>query len=399
VIAAVQIAEVIAVRKRCKKYLSEGISGDELLEEAAEERRQKKKNPRPDISLAKAKKSGTVLLVVSIVSLIAAFASLVLITFVKIWKIWAPSLGMAAFFPIPLIGLILSLVLVIYTITKGKEKPYKRTYVALGLNGASLAVILIPTIMAVGVLLRLFFTGDVLSSREIYLNNLKELHGTEFDFVGANCVASYEHPEIILEEKEAKYNQAYHRGYVAKLEEAKLQEELQQFFPGALVILNCSDIQITWQEDFDFEGTTLEENIRRAVHDEDGSVGEVQIEILIDKKIGTSQKYKSEFEYFTTKMKEYEANDQLVPVTIVTLYWVDAETIERAKEYLTHGVMKLDYNWDDNVWGFREDWHTDYSKEDLGNPPRIFGNFKKGIKNEMDLLEYTNRRRMLEASN
>ncbi|MCR4648397.1 MAG: hypothetical protein K5776_04885 [Lachnospiraceae bacterium] len=185
--------------------------------------------------------------------------------------------------------------------------------------------------------------------------------------------SGYYHPEnypnvlisSIYDEATSQSSTSYRTGYVEQQIEEVLSDELQEFFPGAYVVVYTDDPpynNLKWSNtDDDFRGKTLKENLK---YIEEGSCCDVVI--FINRDEGTRKMYDEEYDYFTTQLDERIKNHEMVELS-VHIFMLDSQQFEYAKTFENPSCYSM---WDRSEWGEYEssDLETGYK----GNPPNMY---------------------------
>ena len=334
---------------------------------------QKGKENKKNIKQAGANKISSISNIAFAFGVFSILCQTVLLIFVLILQHWKrhPFLLFTGVFGIlPIVGLVLAIVALIRSSIRKEKKIRNQSVMALAFNAYSL----VPAIMMFGLIIiclfRLFFTDSVLSGKDRRLFALEDQYGEEFIVVSDKYYAPKNNPDLV-------FSRDYHKAYVAKMIEAKLQEELKEFYPGAYIYVDPDDVYMSLKDDYTFQGTTLKDNIVRAggVDFRGDYPDRCYMHIMLNKDVGTPGKYEEEYKYFTEQIMNEIRNNEMLPLSIDYL-WVDGATIERAKQYLKKSPYDLSGSMDTQVWGFDYDFHhVDYEKGEMGNPPSFNANF------------------------
>ena len=176
------------------------------------------------------------------------------------------------------------------------------------------------------------------------------------------------YPNVIIPNiyDEAEYESCteYRSSYVEEQIEDVLSVELQEFFPGAYIIVYTDDRpnNLSWSNtDDDFRGKTLKENLKYL---EEGSYCDVLI--FVNKDEGTNKMYDEEYDYFTTILDERIRNHEMVELS-VDIFMLDSEQFEYAKTFENPNFYSM---WRTSEWGEYE--RSDFENGYLGNPPNMF---------------------------
>ncbi len=212
--------------------------------------------------------------------------------------------------------------------------------------------------------------------------------------------SGYYHPEnypnvfisSIYDEATSQSSTSYRTGYVEQQIEEVLSDELQEFFPGAYVVVYTDDPpynNLKWSNtEDDFRGKTLKDNLK---YIEDGSCCDVVI--FVNKDEGTRKMYDEEYDYFTTQLDEKIRNHEMVELS-VEIFMLDSEQFEYAKKFKNPNYYDM---WDASGWGEyeRSDLETGYK----GNPPNMYVCLLKNMPayEALNREVYVRNRKMLEG--
>lgn len=316
-------------------------------------------------------------LVTGIVSAACQTAMLVLMLILGVWKKHPGLLCLSVLGILPVGGIVISIISIIQSTRKRRNNLRVKSSVGIALNGYSLLPAIGMFCLIVLCLFRMFFTGSPLSGKDRTLFALEDKYGEEFILVSDQYAAPKNNPELVFPVHNTYAGDPYHKAYVASMLEEKLRTDLQEYYPDAFLYIDPEGARVYWEEEFEFRGTSLKENLEKA-EDNDFSNKysyHCYVEIMLNKEKGTPGKYEEEYRYFSEQLLQDVANYEMLPVTVEYL-WVDGATIERAKTYLKKYPYDLSGRMDEEVWGFRYDFHgIDYEKGKLGNPPQIAANF------------------------
>ncbi len=161
----------------------------------------------------------------------------------------------------------------------------------------------------------------------------------------------------------------YIQRYTAKLMNDILKEDLKQFFSDAFI---RSEVKFnTIDESQEFRNCDLQEITGNAEN------GELDLEIYVNKKVGSTKEFEKEYDYFSKGIEKYEKEGKMFPVT-VSIIFVDRDTEERVREYFKHD-LDYDSRYYEKALGVEkfELWEEEKGVIDIGNPPNISACFDK----------------------
>ena len=218
-----------------------------------------------------------------------------------------------------------------------------------------------------------FIDNSVLNSEEAWLYAVEQKYNEKFVYENG-YYRPEKYPDVIIPSlyEEAEYSSCtgYRSSYVEKQLEEVLSDELQEFFPGAYIVVYTDDRpNLSWTNtDDDFRGKTLIENLK---YIKEGSYCDVDIFINIDE--GTNKLYDEEYDYFTTRLDEKINKHEMVELS-VHIFMLDSEQFEYAKTFENPNKYSM---WDRTKWGEYE--VSDLDSGYVGNPPNMYVCLEKGL--------------------
>lgn len=199
--------------------------------------------------------------------------------------------------------------------------------------------------------LKNFFRSDA-SMKRMAKEDLKERYGEEFvvhkvwglsmGSYAANCSPKAD-SRVVFEIGAYKdgtgiYSENYGKSAVAAKISQKLEEELQEYFPGCYVYTSA-DMQIGYLNADNVRDITLEEYAERCPREE------FSVHVYVDKGALKEDSIEAEYQYFSeTLLGEIKAGE--IPyVSLVYIHYVDARQLQICKDYFKESCDP----WDDVV--------------------------------------------------
>lgn len=332
-------------------------------------------------------------LVMSIVSLSVSIGYYVVMSGVGVWRISPKMLFFGLFLCVPFIVLEIN----IFALTiKGKGLHLISSISAL-IVGIIALFSSFPSYGVFGSRFCNYYIDDsVLNREEGWLYAIEQKYNEKFILKDGDYRPE-KYPNVIIPNiyDEAEYESCteYRSSYVEEQIEDVLSVELQEFFPGAYIIVYTDDRpnNLSWSNtDDDFRGKTLKENLK---YIEEGSYCDVLI--FVNKDEGTNKMYDEEYDYFTTRLDEKISNHEMVELK-VDIFMLDSEQFEYAKTFENPNFYNM---WDSTEWGEYE--RSNLEKGYEGNPPNMFVCLVKGLPayEALNRDVYVKNRKMLEGDN
>ena len=183
----------------------------------------------------------------------------------------------------------------------------------------------------------------------------------------------------------------YVENCIAKRINVLLEEDLEQFFPGAYIHTKIKVWPIKGVTDV--KNASLEELIGSI--NSSGHIHLAYVDIYVDEKIGTNKMYHEEYLYFEDIIRNKVPQDQMLPLA-VSIFKVDSETINRLNDYYSKNLGKKDNYFENSVLGVNEYSIGIINRESkgLGTPPNIVAGFNYDFIDDEE--EYIWKREQLE---
>lgn len=246
---------------------------------------------------------------------------------------------------------------------------------------------------------------------------LKKVYGEEFivheiDYdrwlIDKATVSPCAYPDVVFTaslglENELSYDN-YDQAFLGYLIEQELRTDLEPFFPGSYIHVSHAYADVNNNGSLDFRTMSIKE-----ILDNSGleylSYGEhlfqptCDVDIYVDKAVGTTEDYEGEYEYFSKTIADKVSKNEMLPLC-VSIYMVDKDTIDRLKDYNSKD-LDYDHYFYETVLGV-EDYELGVISEDtsdLGNPSNMSAVFADAYPAYLDNFdEYARRRKLLESA-
>ncbi|MBE5878969.1 MAG: hypothetical protein E7288_03205 [Lachnospiraceae bacterium] len=128
----------------------------------------------------------------------------------------------------------------------------------------------------------------------------------------------------------------YYERYTASLINEILEKDLQKFFPGAYFRTDAHIVNEMNGRFTDIRNRTLEEMLENKP---EGQTGSMDLDIYVDRSIGTTQQYEEEYRYFTETVAKYTQENKMLPVSL-SIIMVDTTDMGYIEEYFKENASR-----------------------------------------------------------
>lgn len=236
------------------------------------------------------------------------------------------------------------------------------------------------------------------------------VHEIDYDrwLIDEATVSPCTYPDVLFTaclttENELSYDN-YDQAFLGYLIEQELRADLEPFFPGSYIHVRHAYANFNDNGSLDFRIMSIKEildnsDIETVNYGDYVYQPTCDVDIYVDKAVGTAEDYEGEFEYFSKTIAGKVSKNEMLPL-VVSIYMVDKDTIDRLKDY---NSKDLDYdNYFINTVLGVDDCKLGVNSEnatELGDPPNMCAVFADAYPSYLDNFdEYARRRKLLESA-